>query len=103
LRDAVSRIGAQRILLLIDACKSGGSIDAFSGAMDARSPEVGREAGIAIRSRRLARTSSPPSCPRSATASSPTSCSRGSAAGVARWAGHRGEAARLVDDGAPEL
>jgi hypothetical protein len=49
LREAVSRIGAQRVLLLIDACKSGGSIDAFSGAMDRKVlREVGRESGIAI-------------------------------------------------------
>jgi Caspase domain/WD domain, G-beta repeat len=49
LRDALARIGAQRILILIDACKSGGSIDAFSGAMDRKVlREVGREAGVAI-------------------------------------------------------
>jgi hypothetical protein len=49
LRDALSRMGAQRILLLIDACKSGGSIDAFSGAPDRKIlREVGREAGVAI-------------------------------------------------------
>ncbi len=48
-RDALGRMGAQRILVLIDACKSGGSIDAFSGAMDRKVlREVGREAGVAI-------------------------------------------------------
>ncbi|MBV8664054.1 MAG: caspase family protein, partial [Hyphomicrobiales bacterium] len=48
-RDTLSRVGAQRILVLIDACKSGGSIDAFSGAMDRKAlREVGREAGVAI-------------------------------------------------------
>jgi len=76
LRDTVSRIGAQRVLLLIDACKSGGSIDAFSGAMDRKVlREVGRETGSPSSPRR-ARISSPPSCRRSATASSPTSCCR---------------------------
>jgi hypothetical protein len=49
LSDALSRVGAQRVLVLIDACKSGGSIDAFSGAMDRKVlREVGRESGVAI-------------------------------------------------------
>jgi WD40 repeat protein len=49
LRDMLSRVGAQRVLMLIDSCKSGGSIDTLAAAMDRRQLRLlGREAGIAI-------------------------------------------------------
>ena len=49
LRDMLSRVGAQRVLVLIDSCKSGGSIDTLAAAMDRRVlRSLGREAGVAI-------------------------------------------------------
>jgi hypothetical protein len=49
LRDMLSRAGAQRVLMLIDSCKSGGSIETLAGAMDRRQLRLlGREAGVAI-------------------------------------------------------
>ncbi|HYM04214.1 MAG TPA: caspase family protein [Stellaceae bacterium] len=49
LRDAISRVGAQRVMLMIDSCKSGGSIDVLAGAVDKKVlRSLGREAGVAI-------------------------------------------------------
>ena len=49
LRDAVSRLAAQRIMLMIDSCKSGGSIDVLASAIDKKVlRSLGREAGVAI-------------------------------------------------------
>jgi WD40 repeat protein len=49
LRDAIVRIGAERILLIVDACKSGGSVDVFAGSMDRKVlHDVARDAGIAV-------------------------------------------------------
>jgi len=49
LRDAIVRIGAERILLIVDACKSGGSVDVFAGSMDRKVlRDVARDAGVAV-------------------------------------------------------
>lgn len=49
LRDAISHIGAERILLFIDACKSGGSIETLASALDRKVlREVARDSGVAI-------------------------------------------------------
>jgi hypothetical protein len=49
LRDALVRVGAERILLFIDACKSGGSVETLAGGMERKVlRDVGRDAGIAI-------------------------------------------------------
>jgi hypothetical protein len=49
LRDAISHIGAERILLFVDACKSGGGVETIASGVDRRYlREVARDAGIAI-------------------------------------------------------
>jgi WD40 repeat protein len=48
-RDMLSRVGAQRVLVLIDSCKSGGSVETLAAAMDRRVlRSLGRESGVAI-------------------------------------------------------
>jgi WD40 repeat protein len=48
-RDALSRVGPQRVLILIDSCKSGGSIDTLATAIDRKLlRSLGRDAGVAI-------------------------------------------------------
>jgi hypothetical protein len=48
-RDLLSRIGPQRVLVLIDSCKSGGSIDTLATAIDRKLlRSLGRDAGVAI-------------------------------------------------------
>ncbi len=49
LRDAIVHIGAERIMIFVDACKSGGSIETLASALDRKVlREVAREAGVAI-------------------------------------------------------
>ena len=49
LRDLLSRVGPQRVFILIDSCKSGGSIDALATAIDRKLlRSLGRDAGVAI-------------------------------------------------------
>jgi len=49
MRDLLSRVGPQRVLILIDSCKSGGSIDTLATAIDRKLlRSLGREAGVAI-------------------------------------------------------
>jgi WD40 repeat protein len=49
LRDLLSRVGPQRVLILIDSCKSGGSIDTLVTAIDRKLlRSLGRDAGVAI-------------------------------------------------------
>ncbi|HUI18115.1 MAG TPA: GLUG motif-containing protein, partial [Alphaproteobacteria bacterium] len=49
LRDAVVGIGANQILLFIDACKSGGSIATLTGALDRKVlRQVARDSGVAV-------------------------------------------------------
>ncbi len=49
LRDALSRVGAQRVLIMIDSCKSGSSIETLAAAMDRKVlRSVSRDTGIAI-------------------------------------------------------
>jgi len=49
LRDAIVQIGAERILLFVDACKSGSSLDTFAGAMDRKVlRDVARDSGVAV-------------------------------------------------------
>ena len=49
LRDLLSRVGPQRVLILIDSCKSGGSIDTLATAIDRKLlRSLGRDAGVAI-------------------------------------------------------
>ncbi|HEY1796793.1 MAG TPA: caspase family protein [Stellaceae bacterium] len=49
LRDMLSRVGPQRVLVLIDSCKSGGSIDTLATAIDRKLlRSLGRDAGVAI-------------------------------------------------------
>jgi WD40 repeat protein len=49
LRDLLSRVGPQRVMILIDSCKSGGSIDTLATAIDRRLlRSLGRDAGVAI-------------------------------------------------------
>jgi WD40 repeat protein len=48
-RDMLSRVGPQRVLILIDSCKSGGSIDTLATAIDRKLlRSLGRDAGVAI-------------------------------------------------------
>lgn len=48
-RDLLSRVGPQRVMILIDSCKSGGSIDTLATAIDRRLlRSLGRDAGVAI-------------------------------------------------------
>lgn len=48
-RDLLSRVGPQRVLVLIDSCKSGGSIDTLATAIDRKLLRtLGRDAGVAI-------------------------------------------------------
>ena len=48
-RDLLSRVGPQRVLILIDSCKSGGSIDTLATAIDRKLlRSLGRDAGVAI-------------------------------------------------------
>ena len=48
-RDALSRVGPQRVLILIDSCKSGGSVDTLATAIDRKLlRSLGRDAGVAI-------------------------------------------------------
>jgi len=48
-RDLLSRVGPQRVMVLIDSCKSGGSIDTLATAIDRRLlRSLGRDAGVAI-------------------------------------------------------
>jgi uncharacterized caspase-like protein len=48
-RDMLSRVGPQRVLILIDSCKSGGSIDTLATAIDRKLLRtLGRDAGVAI-------------------------------------------------------
>jgi hypothetical protein len=49
LRDLLSRVGPQRVMILIDSCKSGGSIDTLATAIDRKLlRSLGRDAGVAI-------------------------------------------------------
>jgi WD40 repeat protein len=49
LRDAIVHIGAERILVFIDACKSGGSLETLASALDRKVlRDVARDAGVAI-------------------------------------------------------
>lgn len=49
LRDAVVHIGAERILIFVDACRSGGSVETLASAMDRKVlRELAREAGVGI-------------------------------------------------------
>ena len=49
LRDAVVDIGANQILLFIDACKSGGSVATLTGALDRKVlRQVARDSGVAV-------------------------------------------------------
>ncbi|MFI4986808.1 MAG: caspase family protein [Alphaproteobacteria bacterium] len=49
LRDAIVHIGAERILMFVDACKSGGGVDTIASALDRKVlREVAREAGVAV-------------------------------------------------------
>jgi len=48
-RDLISRVGPQRVLMLIDSCKSGGGVDTLATASDRKVlRSLGRDAGIAI-------------------------------------------------------
>jgi hypothetical protein len=48
-RDMLSRVGPQRVMILIDSCKSGGSIDTLATAIDRKLlRSLGRDAGVAI-------------------------------------------------------
>ena len=48
-RDLLSRVGPQRVMILIDSCKSGGSIDTLATAIDRRLlRSLGRDSGVAI-------------------------------------------------------
>ena len=48
-RDALSRVGPQRVLILINSCKSGGSVDTLATAIDRKLlRSLGRDAGVAI-------------------------------------------------------
>ena len=48
-RDLLSRVGPQRVMILIDSCKSGGSIDTLATAIDRKLLRtLGRDAGVAI-------------------------------------------------------
>jgi hypothetical protein len=48
-RDLLSHAGPQRVLVLIDSCKSGGSIDTLATAIDRKLLRtLGRDAGVAI-------------------------------------------------------
>lgn len=48
-RDLLSRVGPQRVMVLIDSCKSGGSIDTLATAIDRKLlRSLGRDAGVAI-------------------------------------------------------
>lgn len=48
-RDMLSRVGPQRVLILINSCKSGGSIDTLATAIDRKLLRtLGRDAGVAI-------------------------------------------------------
>ena len=48
-RDLLSRVGPQRVMILIDSCKSGGSIDTLATAIDRKLlRSLGRDAGVAI-------------------------------------------------------
>ena len=49
LRDMLARVGPQRILVLIDSCKAGGSVDSLATSMDRRVlRSIGRDTGVAI-------------------------------------------------------
>ena len=49
LREAIDHISAERILLFIDACKSGSSVQTLASALDRKVlREVARDAGVAI-------------------------------------------------------
>jgi hypothetical protein len=46
LRDMLARVGPQRILVMIDSCKSGGAADALATSMDRRVlRSIGRDSG----------------------------------------------------------
>jgi len=48
-RDLLSRVGPQRVMILIDSCKSGGSVDTLATAIDRKLlRSLGRDAGVAI-------------------------------------------------------
>jgi hypothetical protein len=49
LRDMLARVGPQRVLVMIDSCKSGGAADALATSMDRRVlRSIGRDTGVAI-------------------------------------------------------
>jgi hypothetical protein len=49
LRDMLARAGPQRILVMIDSCKSGGAADALATSIDRRVlRSIGRDTGVAI-------------------------------------------------------
>ncbi len=49
LRDLLSRVGPERVFVMIDSCNSGGSVDPLATSMDRRVlRSVGRDTGVAI-------------------------------------------------------
>src|SRR5260370_17115859 len=49
IRNMLPRVGPQRILVMIDSCKAGGSVDSLATSMDRRVlRSIGRDTGVAI-------------------------------------------------------